>query len=251
MKSFAKINIFLKITAKRGNYHEIASRFVLIEELFDEICFVNSSKRGFHIISNIKIEGENSIQKAYYELEKIGFENELREFFQTHVLKLEKNIPIGGGLGGGNSNAALFLTMINEELGLKIPLSTLMKISKNIGADTPFFLSGFKSANVTGIGEIVEEFDDQVPQIFIKTNDIFCPTKDVYDKFRKDYMSKIDTKFATNLLKMSSNEILSKFDGYTLNDLALPCSKLYGLNLQKGEFLSGSGSTIFSIKDAK
>ncbi|MCD8213856.1 MAG: 4-(cytidine 5'-diphospho)-2-C-methyl-D-erythritol kinase, partial [Campylobacter sp.] len=117
MKSYAKINIFLKIVGARGNYHEILSRFVLRREIYDEIYFEKSD--GFAIeCSNANIEN-NIILKAKKALENVGFKNEIDEFFGSHKVILNKNIPIGAGLGGGSSNAAAFLNLTNGELNLK------------------------------------------------------------------------------------------------------------------------------------
>jgi len=100
MKSFAKINVFLKVVGTRGNYHEILSRFVLYEQLFDEIYFERSN--SFAIECDNKEIKENIIQKAIDELKKAGFSNELDEFFSSHKIIINKQIPIGAGLGGGS-----------------------------------------------------------------------------------------------------------------------------------------------------
>ncbi|MPB72533.1 4-(cytidine 5'-diphospho)-2-C-methyl-D-erythritol kinase [Campylobacter fetus subsp. testudinum] len=244
MRSYAKLNIFLKITGFRGNYHEIKSRFILFKDIFDEIEFVKKTSDEF--IQNDKIQN-NIIEKARVELEKLGFKNELDEFFKFNQVKLIKNIPIGGGLGGGSSNAAMFLNLANDSLNLKIPKEKLIQISKNIGADVPFFLSGFNSANVSGIGEIVSVFDDDIPKIDIIKSKIFCSTKDVFSRYKECFF-KFDTDLALNLEKLSSKEILNSYKNYELNDLLKPCTALYpDLKISQNEFLSGSGSTKFKL----
>ncbi|MSN96676.1 4-(cytidine 5'-diphospho)-2-C-methyl-D-erythritol kinase [Campylobacter sp. FMV-PI01] len=251
MKSYAKINIFLKIVGTRGDYHEIKSRFVLFEELFDEIYFKKKPKNDkFQIISNAKIDGINSIQKAYNELEKLGFEKQLKDFFRYHSVILNKNIPQGGGLGGGSSNAATFLKMVNLELNLNIDKKSLMQISKNIGSDVGFFVSEFKSANVSGVGEIVEEFKDDIPNLSLKTTQIFSSTPKIYKEFRENFMDKIDINLAKNLTNLSSKEILKNYKNIDLNDLLPPFKKLNpNFMLKDDEFLSGSGSSYFYVKE--
>ncbi|CUU69797.1 4-(cytidine 5'-diphospho)-2-C-methyl-D-erythritol kinase [Campylobacter hyointestinalis] len=245
MRSYAKLNIFLKIIGTRGDYHEIISRFVLFEELYDEINFIKKTTDEF--IKDDCIP-ENIIKKARISLENLGFKNELDEFFTTHQVELIKKIPCGGGLGGGSSNAATFLNLANEELNLKIPKEKLMKISKNIGADVAFFVSEFKSANVSGVGEIVENFYDDVPNLGIITSDIFCSTPKVFREFRQNFC-KFDLNLAKNLEQLSSNEILHSYQNYELNDLLRPCLQLYpNLIVKQNEFLSGSGSTKFILK---
>ena len=247
MKSFAKINVFLKVVGTRGNYHEILSRFVLCEQLFDEIYFEKSN--SFAIECDNKEIKENIIQKAIDELKKAGFSNELDEFFSSHKIIINKQIPIGAGLGGGSSNAATFLLMVNDELNLNIKRENLMQIASKIGADVAFFVSGYKAANVSGIGEIIEEFDDEVPNLKIFTPNVFCSTPMVYQEFRSNFLQYIDVNAAKKMQNLKSKELLEIYKNEELNDLFAPCFKLYPkMNEFKDKFLSGSGSSVFNVK---
>ena len=247
MKSFAKINVFLKVVGTRGNYHEILSRFVLCEQLFDEIYFERSN--SFAIECDNKEIKENIIQKAIDELKKAGFLNELDEFFSSHKIIINKQIPIGAGLGGGSSNAATFLLMVNDELNLNIKRENLMQIASKIGADVTFFVSGYKAANVSGIGEIIKEFDDEVPNLNIFTPNVFCSTPMVYQEFRSNFLQYIDVNAAKKMQNLKSAELLEIYKNEELNDLFAPCFKLYPqMNEFRDKFLSGSGSSVFSVK---
>ena len=247
MKSFAKINVFLKVVGTRGNYHEILSRFVLCEQLFDEIYFERSN--SFAIECDNKEIKENIIQKAMDELKRAGFSNELDEFFSSHKIIINKQIPIGAGLGGGSSNAATFLLMVNDELNLNIKRENLMQIASKIGADVTFFVSGYKAANVSGIGEIIEEFDDEVPNLNIFTPNVFCSTPMVYQEFRSNFLQYIDVNAAKKMQNLKSKELLEIYKNEELNDLFAPCFKLYPqMNEFRDKFLSGSGSSVFSVK---
>lgn len=247
MKSFAKINVFLKVVGTRGNYHEILSRFVLCEQLFDEIYFEKSN--SFAIECDNKEIKENIIQKAIDELKKAGFSNELDEFFSSHKIIINKQIPIGAGLGGGSSNAATFLLMVNDELNLNIKRENLMQIASKIGADVTFFVSGYKAANVSGIGEIIEEFNDEVPNLNIFTPNVFCSTPMVYQEFRSNFLQYIDVNAAKKMQNLKSKELLEIYKNEELNDLFAPCFKLYPqMNEFRDKFLSGSGSSVFSVK---
>ncbi len=247
MKSFAKINVFLKVVGTRGNYHEILSRFVLCEQLFDEIYFERSN--SFSIECDNKEIKENIIQKAIDELKKAGFSNELDEFFSSHKIIINKQIPIGAGLGGGSSNAATFLLMVNDELNLNIKRENLMQIASKIGADVTFFVSGYRAANVSGIGEIIKEFDDEVPNLSIFTPNVFCSTPTVYQEFRSNFLQYIDVNAAKKMQNLKSKELLEIYKNEELNDLFAPCFKLYPqMNEFKDKFLSGSGSSVFSVK---
>ena len=247
MKSFAKINVFLKVVGTRGNYHEILSRFVLCEQLFDEIYFERSN--SFAIECDNKEIKDNIIQKAIDELKRVGFSNELDEFFSSHKIIINKQIPIGAGLGGGSSNAATFLLMVNDELNLNIKRENLMQIASKIGADVTFFVSGYKAANVSGIGEIIEEFDDEVPNLNIFTPNVFCSTPMVYQEFRSNFLQYIDVNAAKKMQNLKSAELLEIYKNEELNDLFAPCFKLYPqMNEFRDKFLSGSGSSVFSVK---
>ena len=247
MKSFAKINVFLKVVGTRGNYHEILSRFVLCEQLFDEIYFERSN--SFTIECDNKEIKENIIQKAIDELKKAGFSNELDEFFSSHKIIINKQIPIGAGLGGGSSNAATFLLMVNDELNLNIKRENLMQIASKIGADVTFFVSGYKAANVSGIGEIIKDFDDEVPNLNIFTPNVFCSTPMVYQEFRSNFLQYIDVNAAKKMQNLKSKELLEIYKNEGLNDLFAPCFKLYPqMNEFRDKFLSGSGSSVFSVK---
>lgn len=246
MKSYAKVNVFLKIIGKRESYHEILSRFVLIENLYDEIEFVSGDGK---ILSNKIIPGENIILKAKEILKSLGFKSKIDEFFKNHDIKITKNIPMGGGLGGGSSNAAAFLHLINKELNLELSTKELMEISPKIGADVGFFVSGYKSANVSGIGEIVEEFDDDIPNLEVFSPNLHSDTAQIYKEFRANFMDKININLAKNLLNLTSTEILEGYQNLELNDLLHPFLKLNpNFKLRDDEFLSGSGSSYFRRK---
>ena len=251
MKSHAKINAFLKILGQdERSYHLLSSRFVLIDDLYDELYFVKDKQNeGFEIITDFVCK-DNIINKAYAALSNKGFKNELEEFFKTHSLKLVKNIPVFAGLGGGSSNCATFLKMINESLNLKLSTEELIKLSISLGSDVAFFLSGFKSANVSGCGEIISEFSDDIPKIRLKFTEVKCDTNLVYKEFdRLNLAFKPDKKTIALYETLSTGELLN-FENKILNDLFTPCVSLYPKMqefMSAGYFLSGSGGTVFEV----
>ncbi len=250
MKAFAKINIFLKIVGKRDNYHEIVSRFVRYEKLYDEIEFVPQKTDGFTIEGmDIPIQ-KNIVYKAYEKLLKTTNGTKLEKFFCNHVVKINKGIPQGAGLGGGSSDAATFLQMCNDFLALNVPQEQLLKIGATIGADVPFFLSGYRSANVFGIGEKIVPFEEDIPEIELKLVDIHCDTARVYRHYRSHYFApNIDE--AKQLSTMSSKEILRYYRPLQVNDLyksaidLCPQLEIYS----DSWYLSGSGSSLFKGKE--
>ena len=258
IKSYAKVNIFLKIVGIKNNYHLLSSRFAQLSNLYDEIEFVKKDQKSnlFELVGNFgcKLE-KNTIYKAYNALYKSGNEKLIKDFFYRHKTVVKKNIPEFAGLGGGSSNAAYFMILLNKILNLGLNKETLANISLKIGADLPFFIYDFNSANVTGIGENVNKFDEKLPLIITETPNIRCDTTKVYAKFRKDYITKIDEnkKLAQKLSEMKSDEILKNFAPQSLNDLLLPAIALYP-KLQgyqkEGYCFSGSGSTFFKMESS-
>jgi len=249
MKSYAKVNIFLKITGTRDNYHEIASRFVLVNKIFDSIDFIESSSSIFTIDGNFECSTkQNTIYKAYKELSN-EFPS-VEEFFMSHKVKVEKNIPTSAGLGGGSSNAATFLLMTNEELNLGLSKNELADIGLKVGADVPFFIYGYNSANVRGIGEIVEAYDENILDLELITTDIKCDTAKVFKTFRNDFFCVTPLDEIEQLFEIDSEDLLQKLKPVEANDLyesaIFLCPTLK--DLAKEElFLSGSGSTFFKM----
>ena len=251
-KSYAKVNIFLKISDKREEYHELVSRFVRVHSLFDTISFVKSSRKAFDIIGSFGCNMEtNTVYKAYKLLEKY---DGVKEFFENHSVEIEKNIPEFAGLGGGSSNAATFLIMANKYCKLNLSKHELSEIAVNIGADVPFFVYEYDSANVTGIGEIVEKFDEEILNIDTITTKVKCNTGEIFKVFRENFYKQISKEEANRLLKMKSIEILNNLNIKEANDLYEPALSLYPqLNdyAKKDWFFSGSGSSFFKVNNVK
>ena len=251
-KSYAKVNIFLKIAGKRDNYHELVSRFVRVHNLFDKLSFVKTNKKAMDIIGNFGCNiKSNTVYKAYNLLKHY---KGVEEFFRTYSVKVEKNIPEFAGLGGGSSNAATFLIMVNEYCNLNLTKDDLCDIAIQIGADVPFFVYEYDSANVRGIGEIVEKFDEEVLDIETITPKVKCNTGEIFKVFREKFYKQVSEKKGQDLLSMSSLDILKEFDIYKANDLYEPAIttkpelKEYA---KKDWYFSGSGSSFFKVNNGK
>ena len=247
-KSYSKVNIFLKIVGLRDNYHLIASRFVRVKNLFDTISFIKKDVDNFSIEGNFScILEKNTVYKAYKELEKF---DEVKEFFKKNIVKIDKNIPEFAGLGGGSSNCATFLNMVNQACNLNLSKEELAKIGSNIGADVPFFVYEFDSANVSGIGEIVEEFKEESVDIEVITPKIACDTGKIYKNFREKFYKELNKDEVKELFVTNSKDILKKFSINEANDLYFSALDL-NQDLKKFEkdnwFFSGSGSSFFKI----
>ncbi len=249
-KSYAKVNIFLKIAGRRDNYHEIVSRFVRVHNLYDVVRFEKGTFEEFTLEGDFGCETQkNTIYKAYLELYSM-FKN-LKEIFKNYKVVVEKNIPEFAGLGGGSSNCATFMLMVNELANLKLSRDELATIGAKVGADVPFFIYEYDSANVTGIGEVVEKFDEEVLNIETFTPKIECNTGAIFTKFRDEFYKEISKEEAKKLLCMKSKDILKTLSIEEANDLYAPALSVYPelKNYENGKnFFSGSGSSFFQLK---
>jgi 4-diphosphocytidyl-2-C-methyl-D-erythritol kinase len=251
-KAYAKVNIFLKITGKRDNYHTLLSRFMRVESLFDTLSFVPKESAQFRILGDFSCTVEqNTIYKAYRALLDATGSEALERLMERYAVNVEKQIPAFAGLGGGSSDAATYLKMCNEVLHLGLSTDELARIGSRVGADVPFFVYGYPSANVSGIGEIVTPFDEEPLDLEVVTPDVQISTPAVYTTFRESFYKELGSEEARKLTTMSSKEVLSAYGVDEANDLFAPAVALYPelkQHYKHGWFFSGSGSSFFRVK---
>ena len=144
----AKLNLFLHIVGQRQDgYHLLQSVFQLID-WYDLITLKLSTDQQIHLLTSLPgVDSEHNLVVRAAKL--------IKNFTGTKAgatITLEKNIPVGAGLGGGSSDAAAVLLGLNYLWKLNLDVPTLMQLGLQLGADVPFFLFG-KNAFVEGIGE--------------------------------------------------------------------------------------------------
>ena len=228
----AKLNLNLSVLKKKINgMHEIESQFQLIN-LFDEMKIEKTDCKLLNVSTNIgsSLNGKKNI--VYQAI------NELSNYIGRQIfcnITINKNIPLGGGLGGGSSNAAGALIGVNKLFELGLSSKDLIKIGKKLGADVPFFIFG-KNAHASGTGDVLLEAKSSskkflllFPQVHSSTNELFHQ----WDRLSKDSQNRIlkneENSFLPLFLK-NNQDIKESFN--QLNDL---CSLR----------LSGTGSTMF------
>jgi len=150
----AKLNLFLHVIGKRvDGYHLLQTVFQFIE-LTDKINFTilesGLIKRSSH--SSFIDENNDLVIKAAQKIKEISGSK------LGVDISIEKNIPIGGGLGGGSSNAATTLVVLNELWQTGLSTKELTKIGLSLGADIPFFIHG-SAAWAEGIGEKLDSIE--------------------------------------------------------------------------------------------
>jgi 4-diphosphocytidyl-2-C-methyl-D-erythritol kinase len=215
-----------------------------VKNLYDEIEIVEAEK--FNIVGDINCAlRDNSVFKAYVELTTKY--PEIKKWFIGKEIRIKKNIPEMAGLGGGSSDAAAFLRLVNKESGLNLPTNELVKIGNKIGSDVAFFIYDYDSANVYGRGDIVEEYNENLLDIEVFTPPIECSTPAVYQMYKEKFFNPKDTNFD----KIGSRKLLSTHSPSELNDLFNPALSLYPdlyKYTNKG-FFTGSGSSFFKVKN--
>ncbi len=252
-KAYAKVNIFLKIANKRDNYHELASRFCRVHSLYDIINFKQTNPEQFTLKGDFGCDlKSNTIYKVYDIL--VQSYQQVEEFFKIYSVEVEKHIPEFAGLGGGSSDAATFLLMCNEYINLNLTKDELSSIAEQVGADVPFFVYEYDSANVSGIGEIVEKFDEEILDIEVYTPNTKCDTQAVFNSFRTKFYKQITNEEKVTLFNMKSMDIFRNYKIDEANDLYEPAidinQELQKVTQQKNfknYFFSGSGSSFFKI----
>ncbi len=231
----AKLNLNLSVLSKRvDGMHEIKTHFQLIN-LFDELLIKKSSSKSISVKTNLdsSIDGTNNI--VFYAIKALS-DHTGKEIFCD--VEIKKNIPLGGGLGGGSSNAAAALIGANALFKLGLSIKELMMLGEKLGADVPFFVYG-KNAHASGTGEKLIEEKKQIdtkylllfPNIHSSTKELFSK----WDKLSKASQESINLNEENSFLPifLENNEEIKQI----FNDL----------NEINSFKLSGTGSTIFCV----
>jgi len=167
----SKLNLFLHITGCRPDgYHELQSIFQLID-LCDWLEFEQTADK------QIQIEGMASVdleQNLIYHATQV-----LKPYAKAYSglkIRLEKNIPMGAGLGGGSSNAATTLIVVNQLWDCGLTIEQLAELGVKLGADVPIFVYG-RNAWAEGIGEHLTFIDLDQKQFIVLKPDCFISTQ--------------------------------------------------------------------------
>ena len=172
-------------------------------------------------------------------------------------MKLSKRIPVGGGLGGGSSNAAAMLRGLNHLFELGLSMRELADIGATLGADVPFMVTG-GSAIVGGIGDQVELCNGGAPlHAVVVFPELACPTGAVYTAF--DELGSASTDHAHVRALIDGRSHAASLSDRLFNDLtpaAVHIAPQLGEHLreltviaERPAHLTGSGSTMFILCD--
>ncbi|HKL60559.1 MAG TPA: 4-(cytidine 5'-diphospho)-2-C-methyl-D-erythritol kinase [Sphaerochaeta sp.] len=165
-QAYAKINVHLAVGAPYSDgYHPIESIFALVD-LSDHIQMTYSTSEVFSCsVTGLEAyceKGEDTLSKAAY---LWGERTRLPLSVKVHC---EKHIPVKAGLGGGSSDAASVLLLLQKAAGQKaLPFAELQEVALLVGSDVPFFLSGFSCALVEGRGEKIRPLSLETKHIVL------------------------------------------------------------------------------------
>ncbi len=253
LNSNGKINIGLNVTGVLPNGYHLLDMIMVPISLSDRITGEIEDITGTIEIktnkADIPVNEDNILWKIY---DKFYSESELSK--RKISLYLEKIIPHQAGLGGGSSNGAFLLKLLNEFHGNFFSQERLIEIGKSVGADIPFFLIN-KSARVRGIGEDIEIIENNLknsiilikPQFGVSTGKAYKNMSMLNNK-RDANIDKIIFGLKDNRVDIVEDNIENHLEqGLLLEDENIIefRKKLTELNMKF--FMSGSGSAYYTF----
>ena len=249
----AKINLYLDVLSKRADgYHNIVTVFQKID-LCDKIKVTLTEKKTITLFCK-----HPQIPKRHGNLAYKAARLMMKEFNLDKGVRIEitKKIPVAAGLGGGSSDAASVILAIRKLFNLKIANKRLISLAKKIGADVPFFVSGYNCAIATGIGDVLKKLNNKKTFYLL----LLLPSIRIYTKSIYNRISFPLTKPPVNVnmiarilsgVKKSGNLANSLYN--RLEKIVFPIYPIVNKGKEtlslyaEGALLSGSGPSIYAI----
>ena len=236
----AKLNLFLHITGRKDDgYHLLQTLFQFID-YGDELYF---SVRDDGLVS--RISGADSIPEhndLTFRAAKLL--QQATDCKKGVDIRIRKNLPLGGGLGGGSSDAATTLVALNHLWGLELPQETLLDLAMSLGADVPVFVFG-QSAWAEGIGEKLTACDLPTPWfvvvhpgVQVSTAELFAApelTRDVLPIKIRDYFDRGGENVFEPLVRQRYPEVNKALNWLSQQE-----------NLLQPARMTGTGSCVFA-----
>jgi 4-diphosphocytidyl-2-C-methyl-D-erythritol kinase len=232
----AKLNRFLHIVGRRADgYHLLQTVFQFIDRCDyltfamrtdNQICRRNSLE-GIPVKDDLAIRAACLLQKTY-------------DITQGVTIEIDKRLPMGGGLGGGSSDAATTLVALNHYWHLDLSMDTLAQLGLQLGADVPVFVHG-QNAWAEGIGEQLTPLSLDEPWFLVLVPACSIATKDVFN----------DSKLTRNSQPITIEDFERKKTG---NDCATVVYRRYPevaaaaawLSQYAEPCLTGTGACVFA-----
>ena len=246
----AKINLGLNIVEKRPDgYHNLETIFypINLQDALEVTRRENNDKEYTLHISGSPLEGEpedNLVVKAY----KL-FKKDYPGLLPVDI-HMYKHIPAGAGLGGGSSDAACMIKLLNDKFSLGLSTERMEEYAVKLGADCAFFIRN-KPVFATGIGNLFEPVELSLkgyhiilikPDIFVSTRDAFAEIKPVRPAVSLKEIVKQPMETWKNSMKNDfEDSVFKKFP-----EIAAIKDELYDLGAVYAA-MSGSGSSVYGI----
>lgn len=246
----AKINLGLNIVEKRPDgYHNLETIFypINLQDALEVTRRENNDKEYTLHISGAPLEGEpedNLVVKAYKLLKK-----DYPGLLPVDI-HMYKHIPAGAGLGGGSSDAACMIKLLNDKFSLGLSTERMEEYAVKLGADCAFFIRN-KPVFATGIGNLFEPVELSLkgyhiilikPDIFVSTRDAFAEIKPVRPAVSLKEIVKQPIETWKNSMKNDfEDSVFKKFP-----EIAAIKDELYDLGAVYAA-MSGSGSSVYGI----
>ncbi|PYS87167.1 MAG: 4-(cytidine 5'-diphospho)-2-C-methyl-D-erythritol kinase [Acidobacteria bacterium] len=250
LPSFAKINLHLEVLGKRDDgFHELLTVFQTVS-LCDELTFETG-------VDEIELVSDDPKLPANDKNLIISAANELKSRFDVKLgarIGLVKRIPMGGGLGGGSSNAAVTLIGLSQLWRLNASLNQLGSIAEKLGSDVPFFLHG-GTAIGSGRGEIIHpmaDFPDKY--LIIVTPSVHVSTSRAFEELHAPNLTKEGANRILNVscaAEILPGELKSDFEKTVFAafpEIGNAKTRLLDLGARRA-LMSGSGASVFGIFD--
>jgi len=255
VKAFAKINLGLLITGRRADgYHTLETIFAPVN-WYDTLEFTESGLISMSCTNaDLPVDDNNLCIRAAKSLQRFAGSR------KGVAMKLHKEVPFGAGLGGGSSDAATVLRVLNEIWQINASAAELHTLAVNLGADVPYFLAMKALAYACGIGDELEDLGLTIPYYILTVfPEVHISTVWAY----KNFYSRFDRQCPD--LKQCASELclLGKKDQFTVfeNDFEPAVfdhfdsvRRVKSLLLEAGSVyasLSGSGSAVFGLFESE
>ncbi|MBM4112984.1 MAG: 4-(cytidine 5'-diphospho)-2-C-methyl-D-erythritol kinase [Phycisphaerae bacterium] len=269
VRSPSKVNLALAVGAPspaHGGLHPISSWMITVD-LFDDLTLTRLEDDALSMYAILWAADAKRRREIDWSITK-DLAVRAHQALERHAgrelpvkLKLEKRIPVGGGLGGGSSNAAAMLRGVNELFSLGLELDALATIGASLGSDVPFLVRG-GSALVRGVGDSLEHHA-QIPELdfVLVFPEASCPTGPVYGAFdRLRPGASLDDARVRSLVDATmpgAGRPGSLAHAAPFNDLAAPAFEVapslaadaqrIQAVVERPVHVSGSGSTLFFV----
>jgi 4-diphosphocytidyl-2-C-methyl-D-erythritol kinase len=251
----AKINLGLNVIEKRNDgFHNIETVFYPVQwgdvlEIIEDRTHKSNDEIIFSA-TGLSVDGEvkNNLCLKAIQL--------LKKDFQIPDIKmhLHKIIPMGAGLGGGSSDAAFTLKLLNESFHLNLSNGDLKNYAKQIGSDCSFFIDNVP-AFASGRGELLEKIDLDLKEYFILIvkPDVHVSTADAYSMVKPEMPQKSIKEIIKYPIAEWKTFLRNDFEEYAFEKFPI-ISEIKSKMYQHGALyssMSGSGSAVYGIFENK